>query len=153
MTRRLAEVAKYVGVSTATVSRVLNGRPGISEATRTAAGARVAETQESLLAEVTMAVSACRGAVLERVAADGSVLVASLAVHAEGLDSATIVARGNARRRTAAAEPFQTILPVSGQVALLASGGWQVTASVDAADLGTGAEPGRSLLVTAAPAG
>ncbi|GAB4048067.1 LacI family DNA-binding transcriptional regulator [Catellatospora paridis] len=36
MTRRLAEVAKYVGVSTATVSRVLNGRPGISEATRTA---------------------------------------------------------------------------------------------------------------------
>jgi DNA-binding LacI/PurR family transcriptional regulator len=34
MTRRLAEVAKYVGVSEATVSRVLNGRPGISEATR-----------------------------------------------------------------------------------------------------------------------
>ena len=36
MTRRLADVAKYVGVSEATVSRVLNGRPGISEATRTA---------------------------------------------------------------------------------------------------------------------
>lgn len=36
MTRRLAEVAKYVGVSEATVSRVLNGRPGISEATRNA---------------------------------------------------------------------------------------------------------------------
>jgi LacI family transcriptional regulator, repressor for deo operon, udp, cdd, tsx, nupC, and nupG len=36
MTRRLAEVAKYVGVSEATVSRVLNGRPGISAATRTA---------------------------------------------------------------------------------------------------------------------
>lgn len=36
MTRRLAEVAKYVGVSEATVSRVLNGRPGISEATRAA---------------------------------------------------------------------------------------------------------------------
>jgi len=34
VTRRLAEVAKYVGVSEATVSRVLNGRPGISEATR-----------------------------------------------------------------------------------------------------------------------
>jgi DNA-binding LacI/PurR family transcriptional regulator len=32
----LAEVAKYVGVSEATVSRVLNGRPGISEATRAA---------------------------------------------------------------------------------------------------------------------
>src|SRR6266540_3830420 len=36
MTRRLAEVAKYVWVSEATVSRVLNGKPGISEATRTA---------------------------------------------------------------------------------------------------------------------
>src|SRR3954471_12977440 len=36
MTRRLAEVAKYVGVSEATVSRVLNNKPGISEATRTA---------------------------------------------------------------------------------------------------------------------
>jgi LacI family transcriptional regulator, repressor for deo operon, udp, cdd, tsx, nupC, and nupG len=34
MTRRLAEVARYVGVSEATVSRVLNGKPGISEATR-----------------------------------------------------------------------------------------------------------------------
>jgi LacI family transcriptional regulator, repressor for deo operon, udp, cdd, tsx, nupC, and nupG len=36
MTRRLAEVARYVGVSEATVSRVLNGRPGISDATRNA---------------------------------------------------------------------------------------------------------------------
>jgi LacI family transcriptional regulator, repressor for deo operon, udp, cdd, tsx, nupC, and nupG len=36
MTRRLAEVAKYVGVSEATVSRVLNGRPGISDTTRNA---------------------------------------------------------------------------------------------------------------------
>jgi LacI family transcriptional regulator, repressor for deo operon, udp, cdd, tsx, nupC, and nupG len=36
MTRRLAEVAKYVGVSEATVSRVLNGRSGISESTRNA---------------------------------------------------------------------------------------------------------------------
>ena len=36
MTRRLAEVAKKVGVSEATVSRVLNGKPGVSDATRTA---------------------------------------------------------------------------------------------------------------------
>jgi LacI family repressor for deo operon, udp, cdd, tsx, nupC, and nupG len=36
VTRRLAEVAKYVGVSEATVSRVLNGKPGISDSTRTA---------------------------------------------------------------------------------------------------------------------
>lgn len=34
MTRRLAQVAKKVGVSEATVSRVLNGKPGVSRATR-----------------------------------------------------------------------------------------------------------------------
>jgi DNA-binding LacI/PurR family transcriptional regulator len=36
MTRRLADVARKVGVSEATVSRVLNGRPGVSESTRQA---------------------------------------------------------------------------------------------------------------------
>ncbi|MDI3418787.1 LacI family DNA-binding transcriptional regulator [Streptomyces luteolus] len=36
MTRRLAQVAKKVGVSEATVSRVLNNKPGVSEATREA---------------------------------------------------------------------------------------------------------------------
>ncbi|MBA8928554.1 DNA-binding LacI/PurR family transcriptional regulator [Kutzneria viridogrisea] len=36
MTRRLAEVAQKVGVSEATVSRVLNGKPGVSDATRAA---------------------------------------------------------------------------------------------------------------------
>jgi len=36
VTRRLTEVAAKVGVSEATVSRVLNGRPGVSAATRTA---------------------------------------------------------------------------------------------------------------------
>ncbi len=35
-TRRLAEVAEKVGVSEATVSRVLNGRPGVSDSTRAA---------------------------------------------------------------------------------------------------------------------
>src|SRR6187431_1163770 len=34
MTRRLAEVAARAGVSEATVSRVLNSKPGVSEATR-----------------------------------------------------------------------------------------------------------------------
>ena len=36
MSRRLAEVARQVGVSEATVSRVLNEKPGVSEATRQA---------------------------------------------------------------------------------------------------------------------
>ncbi|MEV6806614.1 LacI family DNA-binding transcriptional regulator [Streptomyces sp. NPDC051132] len=36
MTRRLAQVAAKVGVSEATVSRVLNNKPGVSEATRQA---------------------------------------------------------------------------------------------------------------------
>jgi DNA-binding LacI/PurR family transcriptional regulator len=34
VSRRLAEVARRVGVSEATVSRVLNGKPGVSDATR-----------------------------------------------------------------------------------------------------------------------
>src|SRR5215218_10615856 len=36
MSRRLADVARKVGVSEATVSRVLNGKPGVSAATRDA---------------------------------------------------------------------------------------------------------------------
>lgn len=36
MARRLADVAKKAGVSEATVSRVLNGKPGVSESTRAA---------------------------------------------------------------------------------------------------------------------
>ena len=36
MRRRLAEVARHVGVSEATVSRVLNQRPGVAESTRQA---------------------------------------------------------------------------------------------------------------------
>src|SRR5207302_9470218 len=34
MRRRLAEVAQYAGVSEATVSRVLNERPGVAKATK-----------------------------------------------------------------------------------------------------------------------
>ncbi|MBM9440935.1 LacI family DNA-binding transcriptional regulator, partial [Streptomyces bryophytorum] len=33
MVRKLVQVAQKVGVSEATVSRVLNGRPGVSDAT------------------------------------------------------------------------------------------------------------------------
>jgi methyltransferase (TIGR00027 family) len=83
------------------------------------------------------------------VAAPGSALAASLAVHADGLDSARVLEVANARRRTANDEPLLTMLPASAQMALLARSGWTVTESVDAADLGTGAAPGRSLLVAA----
>ena len=83
----------------------------------------------------------------------GSALAASLSTHAEGLDSTLVLARANARRRTADEEPWLTILPAAAQVSLLARAGWLVAASADAADLGTGAEAGRSLLVTARPTG
>jgi len=85
-------------------------------------------------------------------AAAGSTLAASLAVHSDGLDSAKVLAHANARRRTAAAEPWLTILPARAHAELLAAAGWQITRTLDAADLGTGADRGRSLLVTAAPA-
>jgi O-methyltransferase involved in polyketide biosynthesis len=79
-------------------------------------------------------------------AAGGSLLVASLAVHPDGLDSATVVARANARRGNGGSEPWQTILPASSQRRLLGEAGWEVTAATDDA---TG--PRRSLLVTAQP--
>ncbi|HXZ63562.1 MAG TPA: class I SAM-dependent methyltransferase [Streptosporangiaceae bacterium] len=60
-------------------------------------------------------------------AAPGSALAATLATHADGPDSAEVVAAANKRRRTAAAEPWQTILPVAEHLALLAAAGWVVT--------------------------
>ena len=80
-------------------------------------------------------------------AAAGSLLAVSLAVHPDGLDSASVVARANARRSNAASEPWRTILPASSQRRLLAEAGWVVTAATDDT---TG--PRRSLLVTAQPA-
>jgi len=85
-------------------------------------------------------------------AAQGSELVASLATHREGADSGLVAAIANARRRSSAEEPWLTILPATAHLELLGEAGWVVDRSVDAAQLGTGAEPGRSLLVTARPA-
>jgi methyltransferase (TIGR00027 family) len=84
-------------------------------------------------------------------AAEGSELVASLATHRDGADSARVAAIANAKRPSAE-EAWLTILPVTAHLELLGEAGWVVDRSVDAAQLGTGAEPGRSLLVTARPA-
>lgn len=43
--RRLAEVAAKVGVSEATVSRVLNGKPGVSDAMFSLEGGQAAATR------------------------------------------------------------------------------------------------------------
>jgi methyltransferase (TIGR00027 family) len=85
-------------------------------------------------------------------AAEGSQLAASLATHREGADSARVAAIANSRRRNSPREPWLTILPAAAHLELLGEAGWAVDRNVDAAQLGTGAEPGRSLLVTARPA-
>ncbi len=84
-------------------------------------------------------------------AAAGSELAASLATHREGLDSGRVAAVANSRRGHPR-ESWLTILPAAAHRDLLGRAGWRVDESVDAAQLGTGAEPGRSLLVTAHPA-
>ena len=83
-------------------------------------------------------------------AAIGSELAVSLATHREGLDSGRVAAVANSRRGHPR-ESWLTILPAAAHLELLGRAGWQVSDGVDAADLGTGAEPGRSLLVTARP--
>jgi methyltransferase (TIGR00027 family) len=84
-------------------------------------------------------------------AAAGSTLAASLAVHAEGLASAEVLAAANARRRGGQTEPWRTILPRDEQIALLARAGWRASQAADAADLEATAPPGRNLLVLAHP--
>ena len=84
-------------------------------------------------------------------AATGSVLAASLATHREELDSGQVLAVANARRRTGATEPWLTILPPAAHLRLLRESGWQADQAIDAAQFGTGAEPGRSLLAASRP--
>ena len=86
-------------------------------------------------------------------AGPGSALVATLAVHSDGLDPEVVRERANAARPDAGAEPWRTILPPARHRGLLERAGWSVGSSVDDADIGTGAVPGRSLLVLARPAG
>ncbi len=84
-------------------------------------------------------------------AAGGSALVASLAVHPEGVDSAWVTARANAARPGAEAEPWRTILTRSAHLELVERAGWSVVEAVDVASLDAGAVPGRSLLAVARP--
>jgi len=56
----------------------------------------------------------------------GSVLAVTLATHADGHDSAEVVAAANGRRRTSAAEPWRTILPAANHLAMVTDAGWQV---------------------------
>jgi len=76
-----------------------------AEAARAAAGARVAETQELLLSDVGMAVSGCRGAVLERAAADSQVVVAARA--------ASLAQAAYERGETSGLEPALAALAVA----------------------------------------
>jgi len=83
-------------------------------------------------------------------ASSGSMLAVSIAIHADGLDSAEVVATANQRRRTGDTEPWQTILPAAEHLALIELAGWRIASieqsPVAAADLTHGR---RSLLVAA----
>lgn len=87
-------------------------------------------------------------------AGPGSTLAATLATHASDLPAEVVAAEANARRRTAAAEPWRTILRAEEHLAMLAAAGWRVTAVADSPSASDSVTHGRkSLLVTAEPAG
>jgi methyltransferase (TIGR00027 family) len=83
--------------------------------------------------------------------APGSALAASLAVHPDGLDSASVADRANRARARGRTEPWRTILPPSTHLDLVARSGWSVVGVTDDADLDARAVPGRSLLVEGRP--
>jgi methyltransferase (TIGR00027 family) len=86
-------------------------------------------------------------------AAAGSTLAASLATCDPTAPAAEVVATANAGRRTAAAEPWRTILPRDEHLALVADAGWTVTTVTDAPSASDHVSHGRhSLLVAASPA-
>jgi methyltransferase (TIGR00027 family) len=95
------------------------------------------ETGDALLAE------------LKERAAGGSRLVASLATHPAGVDSAYAVEVANARRRDASREPWLTILDRDTYLTAITATGWHVAQLVDAATLEPDAPPGRTLFAIA----
>jgi methyltransferase (TIGR00027 family) len=78
-------------------------------------------------------------------------LVATLALHAEGLTTATVIERANAARPNAEAEPWRTILPIGRHLELLERSGWSVIESVDDAAADAGSRSSRSVTVVAIP--
>ena len=86
--------------------------------------------------------------VLRQRAADGSRLVASLAIHADGIDSARAVEVANSRREDSTAEPWRTILSRSAHLQLLADGGWL---TIQETDIPSAGGRGVTLLVQAEP--
>jgi methyltransferase (TIGR00027 family) len=129
-------------------------RSGDVPATLASAGHRASEASlfvaEGLLVYLDQPVCTRLLATLASCAAPGSILAASLATHADGHDSAHVVAAANDRRRTGTAEPWRTILPADEHLALLTTAGWQVSTTqwspFAAADVTHGR---RSLLVVA----
>lgn len=89
-------------------------------------------------------------AALADCSAPGSMLAVSIATHADGFDSAEVIAAANVRRRTGAAEPWLTILPAADHLALVERGGWTVTTTEWSPETGRDVSHGRrSLLVSA----
>lgn len=86
-------------------------------------------------------------------AASGSRLAASIATHADGFDSAEVVATANARRRTGRAEPWRTILPAGEHLALLARAGWIAGKVTDSPPVSSTVSHGRRSLLVSAVAG
>jgi hypothetical protein len=62
-----------------------------------------------------------------------------------------VVDEANAGRPGATTEPWRTILAPTAHLALVTRSGWRVAESLDDASFGTGARPGRSLLVVGRP--
>lgn len=85
-------------------------------------------------------------------AAPGGSLVASLAVHPDGIDTEVVLDRANTARPGASTEPWLTILPASSHLGLIARSGWAPTSCRDDVTFGTGGPPGRSLCLVARPA-
>jgi len=70
--------------------------------------------------------------------ADSSRLVASLAIHPDGMDSVAVGEVANSRRRAGKTEPWLTILPLGEHVELLARAGWHVEEVLTPTEVSTG---------------